>query len=74
MVHVSQMSTGYVASPHDIVKIGDKVKVRVTEIDEQHRVNLSMLFGGDARKAPERERRELGDRPGRPFGRPRRRY
>ncbi len=72
MVHVSQMSTGYVANPNDVVQIGQKVKVRVSEIDEQHRVNLSMLFGEDAKKAP--EHREHTERPRRSFDRPRRRY
>jgi len=72
MVHVSQMSTGYVSDPNDVVKLGQKVKVRVSEIDDQHRVNLSMLFGEDAKKAP--ERREQTSRPRRSFDRPRRRY
>lgn len=50
MVHVSQMSSEYVKNPADVVNIGDKVKVRVMEIDEQGRVNLSMKFGPDADK------------------------
>ncbi len=75
MVHVSQMSTGYVASPNDVVALGQKVKVRVMEIDDQKRVNLSMLFGDDAKKvSPPRERHEFGDRPRRPFDRGRRRF
>lgn len=45
MVHVSQMSTGFVKNPADVVKIGQKAKVRVFEIDDQGRINLSMLFG-----------------------------
>ena len=75
MVHVSQMATGFVNSPEDVVKIGQKVKVRVMEIDDQRRVNLSMLFGEDAKKAPQREPRERRggfDRPRRPFDRRRR--
>ena len=75
MVHVSQMSTGYVTSPDEVVKIGQKVHVRVMEIDDQHRINLSMLFGEDAKKAPQREHRDRGDRgPRRPFGRGPRRF
>ncbi|MBI5449217.1 polyribonucleotide nucleotidyltransferase [Candidatus Gottesmanbacteria bacterium] len=70
MVHVSQMATSFVANPNDVVTIGQKVKVRVMEIDDQGRVNLSMLFGEDAKKAPVREPREHGDRPHRSFGRP----
>ncbi|MEK9176473.1 MAG: polyribonucleotide nucleotidyltransferase [Patescibacteria group bacterium] len=50
MVHVSQMSADYVKNPADVVAIGDKVKVRVLEIDDQGRINLSMKFGPDADK------------------------
>ncbi len=50
MVHVSKMSTEFVKDPNDVVQIGQKVKVRVVEIDEQGRINLSMLFGEDADK------------------------
>lgn len=63
MVHVSQMSTGFVREPGEVVAVGQKVKVRVMEIDEQHRVNLSMLFGEDAKAAPPRERSGREDRP-----------
>lgn len=60
MVHVSQMSTGFVKSPEEVVNLGDKVKIRVVEIDDQGRVNLSMLFGADA----EEKARGGGDRGG----------
>jgi polyribonucleotide nucleotidyltransferase len=50
MVHVSDMSIDYVKNPRDLVKIGDKVKVRVKEIDELGRINLSMLLDGDDEK------------------------
>jgi polyribonucleotide nucleotidyltransferase len=69
LVHVSQMSTGYVARPEDVVQIGQKVKVRVYEIDDQGRVNLSMLFGEDAKKEPA-PRREGPPRGGHGGGRP----
>jgi polyribonucleotide nucleotidyltransferase len=59
MVHVSKMSTGFVKDPNDIVKIGQTVKVRVAEIDEQGRINLSMLFGEDA-ESKERQPRPVG--------------
>lgn len=45
MVHVSKMSDGFVNNPLDVVQIGQKVKVKVIEIDEQGRTNLSMVFG-----------------------------
>lgn len=42
MVHVSDMSEGFVKDPNDVVKIGQKVQVRVKEIDDLGRINLSM--------------------------------
>ncbi len=56
MVHVSQMSTGFVGNPNDVVKLDQVVRVRVTDIDDQGRVNLSMLFGEDAKKNPPKPR------------------
>ncbi|OGD04119.1 polyribonucleotide nucleotidyltransferase [Candidatus Amesbacteria bacterium RIFCSPHIGHO2_12_FULL_48_14] len=44
LVHVSQMDSNFVSDPRQVVKEGDTVKVWVTEIDPQGRVNLSMLF------------------------------
>jgi len=59
MVHVSQMAAGFVKNPSDVVTIGQKVKVRVSEVDEQGRINLSMLLEGEGIsaqrvRAPER--------------------
>ncbi|MBL7159305.1 polyribonucleotide nucleotidyltransferase [Candidatus Microgenomates bacterium] len=44
LVHVSKMTTRFVKTPEEVVKIGDKVKVKVVEIDNQGRVNLTMLL------------------------------
>ncbi|MNZ83068.1 Polyribonucleotide nucleotidyltransferase [compost metagenome] len=41
LVHISQLSTERVAKVEDVVAIGDTVTVKVTEIDQQGRVNLS---------------------------------
>lgn len=50
LVHISKMASRYVKDPADVVSIGQKVKVKVVEIDDMGRVNLSMLFGKDAQK------------------------
>ncbi len=43
LVHISQMSKGYVKNPSDIVSVGDLVKVKVIGIDkERQKVQLSM--------------------------------
>lgn len=41
LVHVSELSDKYVKNVEDIVSIGDKLEVKVTEIDKMGRVNLS---------------------------------
>jgi polyribonucleotide nucleotidyltransferase len=56
LVHVSKMSTKFVKDPSEIVNIGDKVKVRVIEIDDMGRLNLSMLFGDDINKKQKSKR------------------
>ena len=64
MVHVSKMAAGFVKDPNDVVTIGQKVKVKVVEIDEQGRINLSMLLN-----EPERgPREEMGQRRFNPRG------
>lgn len=60
MVHVSEMSTEYVNDPSDVVEVGQKVRVRVKEVDDQGRINLSMLFGEDAEKRSQQSR-DRGD-------------
>jgi uncharacterized protein len=43
LVHVSQMADKYVKDPNTIVKLNQKVKVRVLEIEvERKRIQLSM--------------------------------
>ncbi|HZG86759.1 polyribonucleotide nucleotidyltransferase [Paenibacillus sp.] len=41
LVHISQLSTERVAKTEDVVAIGDSITVKVTEIDQQGRINLS---------------------------------
>ena len=43
LVHVSKMGTGFVRNPADVVQIGDVVKVKVYQIDNQGRINLQMI-------------------------------
>jgi polyribonucleotide nucleotidyltransferase len=43
LVHVSGMSTEYVNSAHDVVKMGDIVHVRIADIQEDGKIKLTML-------------------------------
>jgi len=65
MVHVSDMSTDFVRDPHDLLKLGDKVEVRVKGIDDLGRINLSMILDktqekqqSQARENHSRDRRQ----------------
>ena len=41
LLHISKMANHRVAKVEDVMNIGDKVTVKVTEIDNQNRINLS---------------------------------
>lgn len=41
LVHISQLAHHRVKNVSDVVKIGDEIKVKVTDIDEMGRINLS---------------------------------
>ena len=43
LVHISELSWGRVSHPHDVVSLGERVRVRVLSVDlEHHRVALSI--------------------------------
>ena len=42
MCHISELADGYVKSVHDVVKIGDRVRVRVINVDDTGRIKLSI--------------------------------
>ncbi|WP_440982676.1 S1 RNA-binding domain-containing protein, partial [Shinella sumterensis] len=49
LVHVSQLADRFVKDPHEVVKAGDVVKVRVTEVDvPRKRIGLTMRKDGAA--------------------------
>jgi len=56
LVHVSDMADEFVKDPNEKVSIGDKVQVRVKEIDDLGRINLSMRMDPSTDK-PKTERR-----------------
>lgn len=55
LVHVSQLADRFVKDPHEVVKAGDVVRVRVTEVDiARKRIGLSMRKDGGGKPAPDR--------------------
>ena len=50
LVHISEISDNYVKHPSDVLKVGQRVKVRVISVDvKKNRIGLSM------RKSPEKK-------------------
>ena len=53
LVHVSQLADRFVKDPHEVVKAGDVVRVRVTEVDvPRKRIGLSMRKDKGTAPAP----------------------
>ena len=46
LVHISQMGDGYVRRAEDVMEVGDEVTVRILTIDEQDRVDLTLVAAG----------------------------
>ncbi len=76
LCHVSELDNGFVQHPTDVVKVGDRVTVKVIAIDDQDRIKLSRKAmmppkpngeeggeGGPPRedRGPPRQRRERRD-------------
>jgi uncharacterized protein len=58
LVHISQLADRYVQDPHEVVSVGDIVKVWVLEVDKQRRrVSLTMIEPGTKRQPPPRRGR-----------------
>lgn len=55
LVHVSELSDKYISNVEDVVAVGDKFEVKVTEIDRQGRINLSRKAVIEAEKKEETE-------------------
>jgi uncharacterized protein len=69
LVHISQLANKYVRDPHEVVSVGDIVKVWVHEIDKtRRRVSLTMIAPGTERTQPPRreKRKSEGKRGGAP--------
>lgn len=78
LVHISELSPNHVREVSDVVKVGDEINVKVTEIDKMGRLNLSKIQAdrelglvpdappdSDGYRSRDRSARD-GDRGGRP--------
>ena len=62
LCHVSRLSNGYVKSAHDVVRVGQKLKVKVIGIDEKGKISVSHKEfdenrSGDNSSKPEKKRK-----------------
>ena len=73
LCHVSELDSGFVSRVEDIVRVGDRVQVKVIGIDDQNRIKLSRKAlmppapggnGGDDNGGARPEREPAGDRGG----------
>ncbi|BBZ53505.1 Tex family protein [Mycolicibacterium phocaicum] len=72
LVHVSAMADRFVSDPHEVVKSGQVVKVKVLEVDvERQRIGLSLRLNDDPQRARDGKRPEPGTAPRRDGGQPR---
>ncbi len=70
LVHVSAMADRFVSDPHEVVKSGQVVRVKVLEVDtERQRIGLTLRLTDEAR-APRGNAPERSARPPRDGGRP----
>jgi uncharacterized protein len=59
LIHISQLSTRYIKTPHEIAAVGDTVTVWVLGTDaSRRRVSLTMIPPGTERRRQERKRPE----------------
>lgn len=75
LVHVSAMAKKFVADPHEVVRSGQVVKVKVMEVDvDRQRIGLSLRLddepGADKRKPERKKPRADAPKPPRPNKRP----
>lgn len=57
MIHISEVASGYVKDIHDVLKVGDTVKVLVLN-EKDHKIALSIKQATDQPKKPKYQHRE----------------
>jgi uncharacterized protein len=61
LVHVSRLADRFIADPHDVVSVGDILRVWVVEVDQKRRrVSLTAIAPGTERPKPEKRKPQSG--------------
>lgn len=64
LVHISQLADRFVRDPHEVVKTGDVVQVKVLEVDEKRkRISLTLCLQAPASAEPAASRRRPDPKP-----------
>ncbi|MGO2638197.1 MAG: S1 domain-containing RNA-binding protein [Enterococcus viikkiensis] len=63
LVHISEISNGFVKDIHDVLTVGDEVTVKVTSVGDDGKVGLSIRKAQDQPQQPEKKpfKREFRD-------------
>ncbi len=60
LIHISAMTNRFITDPRAVVKAGDIVTVKVTEVDkERRRIGLSMRINEEKNSAPQKKKEKL---------------
>ncbi len=68
LVHISELSAGYVSSVGDVCRMGDEMKVLVIDVDEHDRVKLSRKRAYEELNIPDEMAAQTAERPPRGEG------
>jgi uncharacterized protein len=64
LVHISQLSTKFIRSPHEVATVGQVVTVWVMSVDgDRSRVSLTMIAPGTPRRQPQKPQRPRREQP-----------
>ena len=62
LIHVSRLADKYISDPHDVVSVGDILRVWVVEVDNnRRRVSLTAIEPGTERPKRQKEPRKSGE-------------
>jgi ribosomal protein S1 len=62
LIHISEMSDGFVGKPSDVMEVGDEIEVRVVKVNQKRRrIELSLLNIGGEEEVPDVEEEDEGE-------------
>jgi ribosomal protein S1 len=62
LIHISEMSDGFVGKPSDVMQVGDEIEVRVVKVNQKRRrIELSLLNTGDEQEVAVLDEEDEGE-------------